>query len=83
MALLNVTQAKRGHALDREEFQRMLEGEPFRLVMARIAGELKRAQETCARSDEVRDLRRAQGAAAALQSVLALPAAILAEMQKK
>jgi hypothetical protein len=82
MALLNVTTAKRGHALDREEFQRMLESEPFRLVMTRIADELKRARDTCARSDEVRDLRRAQGAVAAFEAALALPARLFAEMKK-
>lgn len=69
--------------LTREEYKRMLTGEPFRLVQERIAGELKRAQETCVRSDDVREVRRAQGAVAALQTALALPERILAELVKK
>ncbi len=67
----------------RERFREMVQSEPFRLVMERVEAELRRAVDLCARADEERELRRAQGAAAALRMVLGIPERLLAEMKQR
>jgi hypothetical protein len=63
-------------------FEAMIESGPFRLLVSRIAVELKRAEETCVRSDSDMEIRHAQGAVMSLRTVLELPARLLAEMRR-
>jgi hypothetical protein len=76
-----ITVSPRLDQLDAERFREMLASPPFQLLMARLHAELERARTTCERDNETRDLHRAQGAAGALRSALALPAMILAEIE--
>ena len=84
MELRNIT-APRMDAIDREAYQAMLARQrtPFQTLQRRIADELERAKELCHREDSKLALRRAQGAVAALRSVLALPARIAKEQQER
>jgi hypothetical protein len=77
-----LTPVNRVDALDREAFRQMLESEVFGAVQARIAAELKRAEEVCVRSDSEIEIRRAQGAVTALRAALGTPARILEEMRR-
>lgn len=67
-------------APDRELFERMIRSHLFRLYQDRITAELRRAEEACLCEDAELALRRAQGRATALRSVLSLPERILADM---
>ena len=67
-------------AIDREHFRTMIESDQFKLVMARISAERDRATVTCTRSPDQVELLRAQGAVAALDTALELPARLLVEM---
>lgn len=69
--------------LDAERFRDMLASSSFGLLRSRIAAELERARETCMTATKRTDIHRAQGSAAAYRAVLAMPAAILNEMQPK
>jgi hypothetical protein len=62
-------------------FKKTIESEAFRRIWLRIGVEQARAVARCAREDTDIEFRRAQGAQAALASVLALPEQILAEMR--
>lgn len=79
-----VTQVKnRLDALDVEAFEKMLASDSFLILKMRIAGEVVRAQNDCESLVDERELRRAQGAVRALRAVLALPAMILQNMNKR
>ena len=67
-------------APDRELFERMIKSHQFALYQERVAAELRRAEEACVNEDSPLTVRRAQGRAAALRSVLRLPGLILSEM---
>ena len=69
--------------LDVEAFKDMLESAPFRHFMARVAQELQRALSVTERAEEVLAIRRAQGAAAAIRTVLGLPEQLLGELKAK
>ncbi len=62
------------------KFRDMMASEPFRLLTARIAGELERARTDCERKGEPTEIYRAQGSAAALRAALALPETIAKEL---
>ena len=73
--------AARVDALELEAFQSWKSGKQFARFENRVRAEHNRATLRCMfEADEVQ-LRRAQGAAAALASVLAMPEQILAEMR--
>jgi len=70
-------------ALDREEFRSMIESDPFKAFMTRVAAEHKRNVQDCVLNRDQLELLRAQGAALALETVLHLPERILDEMTTK
>jgi hypothetical protein len=76
-----VKPSNRLDVLDIEAFEAMLGSPSFCLLKERIANELRRAQSDCESFNDVRELRRAQGAVRALRAVLTLPEAILKEMR--
>ena len=61
----------------------MLASRPFAVFQERVTNALLTASGDCEREDDELKLRRAQGRAAALRMVLALPAHIKAEMRPK
>ena len=69
--------------IDREQFLKMVDSAPFRLLTARVVGELERARSACERAADPTELHRAQGAAMALRAVLNVPSMILQEMKAK
>ena len=64
-----------------DEQRKLIESPAFRRIWSRIEADHTRAVTGCTREDGEIQLRRAQGAAAALATVLALPEQILAEMR--
>lgn len=78
-----ITQTERMDGFDAEQMREMLESSSFRLLRARIAGELERKRDICERSELADDVQRAQGAVAVLRTVLALPENILREIESK
>lgn len=78
----NVVRSARLDGVDKERFRAMLASESFGLLRVRIEAELVRARETCQRSDSGLEVRRCQGAVAALEAVMKLPERILGEMSK-
>ena len=74
-------QGTRVDVLEVEAFKKMTESAPFLRIWVRIGAENSRAFMRCAREDNELDLRRAQGAQAALAMVLTMPEQILAEMR--
>ncbi len=73
-----ITADRRADALDTEQFRAMIEGPHFARFLNRVREMRVREVATCCTGD---DVRRAQGAAAALATVLDLPAQLLAELQ--
>lgn len=69
--------------LDAERFRDMIASPPFAILRNRIEQELARRIETCTTADVTKELRKAQGGAAALRTVLALPAQILKEIESQ
>jgi hypothetical protein len=67
--------------LDAERFRDMIESPPFQLLISRVQAELERACETCVTGNDELAIRRAQGAAAQLRTVLRLPAQVLEEIK--
>jgi hypothetical protein len=81
---MNVKISPQTHdAIDRDEYKRMIESEPFKLLMSRIQTEYRRNAEVCLDEDNHVLLARAQGAANALAMALMLPQKILTEMSNK
>lgn len=78
-----LTPSRRADAIDAEQFGQMIESEYFRRFIARVKAERDRAVEACLTTGDDLPLRRAQGAQAALRSVLELPELMLAEMRGK
>lgn len=78
----NIIRSERLDGIDRSRFAAMIESESFQLLRRRITAELERARKVCERSESGLDIRRAQGAAAAFQTVLELPERLLLEMSK-
>lgn len=76
-----LTRVSRLDQLDSEAFRDMIESASFKHLLARVGQILERERTTAERSDDVLAIRRAQGAAGALRSVLALPNQLLAEMK--
>ena len=75
-----LSQASRLDQLDREAFRDMIASAPFQTLWKRVRAEHERAREACVAGDSVPAIRRAQGAAAALRSVLGMPEQLLGEM---
>lgn len=71
----------RGEGIAAERFGEMIASPSFAKLRARIEGELARASQACEREDKRRALYRAQGAAAALRTVLGLPKVLHAELR--
>jgi hypothetical protein len=69
--------------LDARRFKEMIDSAPFQLLWDRVAIERVRAGITCERGEGLVELRRAQGAAKALRTVLGLPEVLLSEMKAK
>jgi len=67
--------------LDAERFREMIASPPFAIFRERIEKERDRQIDGCATADITKELRKHQGAAAALRVVLALPAQILKEIE--
>jgi hypothetical protein len=76
-----LTPTNRLDLLDAEAFGNMLESASFRLFLARVQRQLARELTVTERADELMPIHRAQGAAAALRSVLALPEQIRGEIK--
>ncbi len=70
-------------ALDQERFEDMLQSPPFQIFLGRVRATLEVASGDCERLDDESDLRRAQGRAAALRTVLRLPEQIVEEMKEQ
>jgi hypothetical protein len=70
-------------ALDREAFKAMIESDGFRNYLDRLKAERARAEDALLRAYTPLDLHRAQGAAQALSTAIALPARMLEEMQNR
>lgn len=68
--------------MDAEDMTRMLESRCFRAIWVRIEADLRRRVETCTSSDNELEIRRAQGAAAALRMVLDVPGQLLDEIKR-
>jgi hypothetical protein len=73
----------RPDAIDAERFREMTRSPLFALFWDRVGAELRRALDACERANDVRELRRAQGAAAALRTIDGLPNKICVELRKK
>lgn len=79
---MNVAKTPKLDSMDARRMRDLIESAPFQLIQKRIQSELDRAVATCERSDIAIELQRAQGAAAALRTVLALPKLILKEVDR-
>lgn len=79
---MRVAKAVKLDQIDAERLRELFASQPFALVNARIQNELDRAIATCERSDVPVEISRAQGAIAALRTVLAMPKRILEEIQR-
>lgn len=75
------TPTKRFDGIDTQRFKEMVDSEAFQRFTFRVSAELKRAEEACVRDVDEVLVRRAQGAVAALRTVIGLPASILREME--
>lgn len=69
--------------LDADRFRDMVTSPSFALFTARLKDELERSRLVCEREDDPGLVAKAQGAVAALRSVLAMPAIILKEIESK
>lgn len=78
-----LTPATRYDAVEYNDVERMIESEAFKLVQARIVGDLTRARHTCVYGNKKLQVNRAQGAAQALEAVLTIPSRVLEELKKK
>lgn len=67
-------------SLDAERFREMITSPPFLAFTRRVVSELDRARNDCAGKTELPQIFRAQGSAAALLVVLALPETMAREM---
>ncbi|MBV9448552.1 MAG: hypothetical protein JO345_21920 [Streptosporangiaceae bacterium] len=65
---------------DVRQLKEMLASRPFALVRQRLAAELERQRGICERGDAPLEIHRAQGAAQALRTALALPERVLEEI---
>jgi len=79
---MKVTPTDRDARLGARAFEEMLRSDEFSAFLARVMAEMERARLACERSDGETDLRRAQGAVAALRTVLGLPLTLLAELKR-
>ena len=80
---MEVKQQPKPDGVDAKFIRDMVASSSFQLVLARVNAELVRAVGTCERSVEGIEIYRAQGAAAALRMVLAIPNLILKDIAKK
>ena len=81
MGIPKLTPSPRFDALDAEQFEKMIGGKAFRRLWERVQAERARAVERCLREADELELRRAQGAVAALTAALGMPGQILSEMR--
>lgn len=73
---------KKIDSLEAERFEAMIASEAFAILRKRIAAFLDRSRVECESRHEPSALYRAQGAVAALRTVLDLPQMITDEMQR-
>lgn len=78
-----ITAKNRDAFVEANKFEEMMKSAPFAMVVKRIESELERERKSCEGADGEVEIRRAQGAVAALRVVLKLPANILAELRAK
>jgi hypothetical protein len=71
----------RSDAVAADLFDKMLASAEFGKLWTRVTAERDRAASRCLRETDLVELRRAQGAAAALTAALGLPAQMLGEMR--
>ena len=76
-----LTPVRRLDQLDAEAFKEMLDSASFQLVWARLRAMRDRELVAAASLDQVRDIRRAQGAVMALGAALALPQVLQEEFK--
>jgi hypothetical protein len=69
--------------LDAEQFERMLASKSWQIYSERLALEWDRVATRCTTEKDELELRRAQGAAGALQSAMAMPRTILEDLRKQ
>lgn len=67
--------------LDAEQFERMLASKPWAIYQARLALMWDQAATRCQKENNDVELRRAQGAAVALEAVFGVPKTILHELK--
>jgi len=80
---LKTTADERLDGIDAERFSDMLHSHAFAILWKRVLAETERSRTDCTAMTELPEVYRAQGAVAALRSVLAMPETILAEMRTK
>lgn len=80
--MMKVIRDTRLDELGEQQFRRMLESDQFQLFFDRVRAERDRQVVRLKGADNLVELRRAQGAAAALESVLDTPKLILDELRK-
>jgi hypothetical protein len=69
--------------LDAEQFERMLASGPWKIFKDRVLAEWDRVRTRCLTESGIVELRRAQGAAAALWAVMETPGTILKELRTR
>lgn len=69
--------------LDAQQFAAMLASKSWRIYHDRLQSMLARIAQACVTGKDLVELRRAQGGAEALRSVLAVPQTLLEEMKKR
>jgi hypothetical protein len=78
---MKVTPSDRDSGLGARRFEEMVRSDEFSAFLTRVMAEMERARLVCERAEEDTDLRRAQGAVAALRTVLGLPLMLLEELK--
>jgi hypothetical protein len=69
--------------LDLEQFERMLASKSWHIYEQRLVLELERLSKRCVIEKDEIELRRAQGAATAVQAVMTYPRTILDELRRQ
>lgn len=74
---------ERGDAFTAREIKDLTESRAFNVYRARIDQMIEDQRKACENADGLKDLRRAQGALKALQTVKLLPKILIGELEKK
>lgn len=69
-------------SIEIEQFRELIQSNAFARIQSRIQQEMNRNQDLCVRGDTELEIRRAQGAVAALRSAIMIPMRIYEEMKK-